>query len=67
MKSYRSGRMVGRNKGWEGPSDFINEFNKKHNPEFYYGTHTEEKKTKEKKKTGRTHTVKRYPIFKVSD
>jgi len=42
--------MEGRNKGWEGPSDFIKEFNKKHNPNYYYGTYTKEKKTQKKKK-----------------
>ena len=44
--------MIGRSKNWSGPSDFIKEFNKKHNPEFYYGKNTEEKKTP-KKKTNR--------------
>ena len=66
-KSYRSIRMGGRNKDWIGPSDWMNEFNKKHNPDYYYGKNTQEKKTEKKKKTGGTHTAKRYPIFKVSD
>ena len=59
--------MIGRGKNWIGPSDFIKEFNKKHNPGFYYGTNTKEKKTKKKKKTGRTYAAKRHPVFKVSD
>ena len=59
--------MGGRNKDWTGPSDFIQEFNKKHNPEFYYGKNTEEKKTKKKKDGSKRYTAKRYPIFKVQD
>ena len=27
--------MIGRNKNWTGPSDWINEFNKVHNPDFF--------------------------------
>jgi len=38
--------MIGRNKNWTGPSDWINEFNKVHNPDIFYG---KQKKTKEKK------------------
>ncbi len=60
--------MIGRNKNWSGPSDWINEFNKVHNPDIYYGNKkkTKEKKT-QKKKASRTNTAKRHPIFKVSD
>ena len=73
-KSYRhdsknDGRsMIGRNKNWTGPSDWINEFNEKHNPEFFYGNQkkTKEKKT-QKKKTSRPESTKRNPVFKVSD
>ena len=54
--------MVGRNKKFTGHSEWMNEFNKVHNPDYYYGT----KKT-EKKKNHKRNTVKRYPIFKVSD
>ena len=46
--------MIGRSKNWIGPSDFIQEFNKKHNPDYYYGKNTQKKKTKKKKKTRRT-------------
>ena len=46
---------------------FIDTFNRKHNPDYYYGKSTEKKKTEKKKKTGRTYTTKRYPVFKVSD
>ena len=59
--------MIGRGKSWIGPSDFIQEFNKKHNPDYYYGKNTQKKKTPKKKKIGRTYAAKRYPIFKVSD
>ena len=59
--------MVGRSKNWTGPSDFIQEFNKKHNPDYYYGKNTQKKKTQKKKKTGRTYTAERHPVFKVSD
>ena len=42
--------------------DFWDKFNKKHNPRYYYG-----KKKTEKKKNHKRNTVKRYPVFKVSD
>ena len=61
--------MIGRSKNWTGPSDWINEFNKVHNPEIFYGKDkkkTKEKKT-QKKKTSRTESTERYPIFKVQD
>ena len=57
--------MIGRNKNWTGPSDWINEFNKVHNPEIYYGK--EKKKTTYKKKTSRPKSTERNPIFKVQD
>ena len=59
--------MIGRNKNWTGPSDFMKEFNKKHNPGFYYGTNTEEKKTEKKKIDRKRYATKRYPVFKVQD
>ena len=46
---------------------FIDTFNRKHNPDYYYGKNTQKKKTQKKKKTGRAYTTKRYPVFKVSD
>jgi len=60
--------MIGRNKNWTGPSDWINEFNKVHNPDIYYGKQkkTKEKKTKTKK-TSRADSTERYPVFKVQD
>tara|TARA_B100000902_G_C26988133_1_gene753656 strand:+ start:598 stop:780 length:183 start_codon:yes stop_codon:yes gene_type:complete len=60
--------MIGRNKNWTGPSDWINEFNKVHNPDIYYGKQkkTKEKKTKTKK-TSRANSTERYPVFKVQD
>ena len=57
--------MVGRNKNWIGPSDWIKEFNKKHNPGISYGK--EKKKTTRKKKTGPSKSTERNPIFKVQD
>ena len=59
--------MVGRNTGWFGPSDFIKEFNKKHNPDYYYGKNTKEKKTKKKKINRKRHSTKRYPVFKMQN
>ena len=41
--------MVGRNRKFEGHSEWMNEFNKIHNPDYYYGK--EKKKTQSKKKT----------------
>ena len=39
-------------------TEFIDIFNKKHNPNYYYGK--EKKKTKHKRKNN-----KRYPVYKV--
>ena len=59
--------MIGRNKNWTGPSDWIKEFNKKHNPKISYGkTKTKEKKTTEKK-TNYTKSTEQHPVFKVED
>jgi hypothetical protein len=59
--------MVARNRKFEGHSEWMDEFNKIHNPDYYYGKKTQKKKTQKKKKTRGTHTVKRYPVFKVQD
>ena len=59
--------MIGRGKSWIGPSDFIQEFNKKHNPDYYYGKNTQKKKTEKKKNDRKCYAVKRYPVFKVQD
>ena len=59
--------MIGRNKNWTGPSDWINEFNKVHNPDYYYGKKTQKKKTEKKKTDRKRYTAKRYPVFKVQD
>ena len=57
--------MVGRNRKFEGHSEWMDEFNKVHNPDYYYDKKTQKKKT-QKKKTGRgRYSVKRHPIFKV--
>ena len=60
--------MIGRNKNWTGPSPWMEEFNKKHNPEFFYGKQkkSKEKKT-EKKKTSYSKSTGHNPVFKVSD
>ena len=61
--------MIGRNKNWSGPSPWMDEFNQKHNPDYFYGK--DKKKTKEKKtskkKTGRPKSTERSPVFKVQD
>ena len=59
--------MIGRSKNWIGPSDFIQEFNKKHNPDYYYGKNTEKKKTQKKKITRKRPATKRYPVFKMQN
>ena len=59
--------MIGRNRGWDGPSEFILEFNKKHNPDYYYGKDTKKKKTSKKKIGGKRQSTKRYPVFKVQN
>ena len=46
--------------------EFWDKFHKKHNPGFQYGTKKIEKKIT-KKKTSRPESIKRNPIFKVSD
>ena len=61
--------MIGRNKNWSGPSPWMDEFNQKHNPDYFYGK--DKKKTKEKKtskkKTSSADSTERYPVFKVQD
>ena len=48
--------------------NFFDMFNRIHNPDYYYGRQkTQKKETEKKKKTRRLNTVKRYPVFKVSD
>ena len=47
--------------------EFWDMFHKKHNPGFYYGAHTEEKKTEKKKIDRKRYATKRYPVFKVQD
>ena len=60
--------MIGRNKNWSGPSPWMDEFNAKHNPDYFYGNKkkTKEKKTS-KKKTSYTKSTKHHPVFKVQD
>ena len=57
--------MVGRNRTFTGHSDWMNEFNKIHNPD-YYDKKTKEKKTQKKKTDRGRYTAKRHPVFKVS-
>ncbi len=60
--------MIGRNKNWSGPSPWMDEFNAKHNPDYFYGKQKKTKKKKTKiKKTSRANSVERYPVFKVQD
>ena len=60
--------MVARNRKFEGHSEWMDEFNKVHNPDYYYGRQKTKKTETEKKKTDRKrYTVKRYPVFKVQD
>ena len=59
--------MIGRGKNWIGPSDFIKEFNKKHNPEYYYDKKTEKKETQKKKTHRKRYSAKRYPVFKMQN
>jgi hypothetical protein len=59
--------MVGRNRKFEGHSEWMNEFNKIHNQDYYYGKKTKEKKTQKKKTGRRTYAAKRHTVFKVSD
>ena len=47
--------------------EFWDIFHKKHNPDYYYGTHTQEKKTEKKKIDRKRYATKRYPVFKVQD
>jgi len=44
--------------------NFWDKFNRKHNPQFYEKL---KKKKTQKKKASCTNTVKRHPIFKVSN
>ena len=59
--------MVGRNRKFVGHSDWMNEFNKIHNPDYYYDKKTQKKKTEKKKTNRKRDTAKRYPVFKVQD
>ena len=42
--------------------EFWDKFNKKHNPDYYYGK--EKKKTKDKKKNRRRYSKRQHPILK---
>jgi len=59
--------MVGRNRKFEGHSEWMDEFNKIHNPDYYYGKKTKKKKTQSKKTGGGGITTKQHTVFKVSD
>ena len=41
--------MVGRNRIFKGHSEWMNEFNKVHNPDYYYDKKTKRRKPKRKK------------------
>ena len=57
--------MVGRKGKFTGHSEWMYEFNKIHNPDYYYGKKTQKKKTEKKKTDRKRHTVQRHPVFKV--
>ena len=57
--------MIGRNKNWIGPSSWMDEFNAKHNPDYFYGN-TKAKKPP-KQKASYTKSTERHPVFKVED
>ena len=57
--------MVARNRKFEGHSEWMDEFNKIHNPDYYYGKKTQKKKTQSKKTGGRRYAAKQHPVFKV--
>ncbi len=59
--------MVARNRNFIGHSEWMEEFNKIHNPDYYYGKKTQKKKTEKKKTDRKRHTVEQYPVFKVQD
>ena len=46
---------------------FIDTFNRKHNPDYYYGKNTQKKETQKKKNDRKRYAAKRYPVFKVQD
>jgi hypothetical protein len=55
--------MVGRNKNWIGHSSWMNEFNRVHNPEYYYGEKKIKKKI-EKKNQKQKDTPPKFKIFR---
>ncbi len=57
--------MVARNRKFEGHSEWMDEFNKVHNPDYYYGKKTQKKKTPSKKTGGRRYAAKQHTVFKV--
>ena len=59
--------MVGRKGNFIGHSEWMNEFNKVHNPDYYYDKKTQKKKTSRKKTGGGRSTTKQHTVFKVSD
>ena len=64
-KCYSCWDMIGRNRNWSGPSDWIQKFNEKHNPDFYG---KEEKQEKNKKKNQKQKDLPfKFKIFRQSD
>ena len=51
----------------DAPPEIQKKVIKQRGERYYYDKNTQKKKTKNKKKTGRTHAVKRYPVFKIQD
>ena len=46
---------------------FIDTFNRKHNPDYYYGKNTQKKKTEKKKNGRKRYAAKRYPVSKMQN
>jgi hypothetical protein len=42
--------MIGRNKNWSGPSPWMDEFNAKHNPDYFYGKKRKPKRRKPRRR-----------------
>ena len=57
--------MVGRKGKFTGHSEWMDEFNKIHNPDYYFGKKTQTKKTSKKKTDRKRYTAQRHPVFKV--
>jgi len=57
--------MMGRNKNWSGQSDWIKEFNKKHNPKIYYGESKRNKKVINLDIKSLGNKIESYPFVEI--